>query len=71
MIHLVTFHAHDWLAGRHNILNAQRWAMARDLPARARVTQPLLREHARPAQWKQPNVQRQHVRQLAERRNVA
>ena len=70
-IHLVTFQAHDLLAASRKILNAQLWAMALDLPARARVTQPLIREHARPAQWKQPSVQRQHFQQLAERRNVA
>ena len=55
-IRLVTFRAHDLLAASRKVLNAQLWAMALDLPARARVTQPLIREHARPAQWKQPSV---------------
>ena len=70
-IHLVTFQAHDLLAASRKALNAQLWAMALDLPARARVTQPLIREHARPTLWKYPCVQRQHFQQLAERRSVA
>ena len=56
----MTFQAHDLLAASRKALNAQLWAMALDLPARARVTQPLIREHARPALWKYPCVQRQH-----------